>query len=117
MYLLKQNVLEKGNESEPLRAIALLEGILETLQPGGAAEMQSLQAFVRNLRPVCSAKEGLSVLRRWRLARSRAIALALPQVLTCGVYFLSQRLVFIHKTGQSATMGVHSLLKPVQVIH
>ena len=80
MYLLKQNVLEKGNESEPMRAIALLEGILETLQPGGAAEMQSLQAFVRNLRPVCSAKEGLSVLRRWRLARSRAIALALPQV-------------------------------------
>ncbi|CAE7837310.1 unnamed protein product [Symbiodinium sp. CCMP2592] len=77
---LKQNVLEKGDESEPMRAIALLEGVLETLQPGGAAEMQSLQAFVRNLRPVGTAKEGLSVLRRWRLARSRAIALALPQV-------------------------------------
>ena len=46
---LKQNVLEKGDESEPMRAIALLEGILETLQPGGAAEMQSLQSFVRNL--------------------------------------------------------------------
>ena len=35
---LKQNVLEKGDESEPMRAI---EGILETLQPGGAEEMQS----------------------------------------------------------------------------
>ena len=77
---LKQNVLEKGDESEPMRAIALLEGILETLQPGGAAEMQSLQSFVRNLKPVNTAKEGLSVLRRWRLARSRAVALALPQV-------------------------------------
>ncbi|CAE7437089.1 RE1 [Symbiodinium sp. CCMP2592] len=77
---LKQNVLERGDESEPMRAIALLEGVLETLQPGGAAEMQSLQAFVRNLKPVNSAKEGLSVLRRWRLARSRAMALALPQV-------------------------------------
>eukprot|EP00439_Symbiodinium_sp_Y106_P001148 s3359_g1.t1 len=76
---LKQNVLEKGDESEPMRAIALLEGILETLQPGGAAEMQSLQSFVRNLKPVNTAK-GLSVLRRWRLARSRAVALALPQV-------------------------------------
>ena len=58
---LKQNVVEKGDESEPMRAIALLEGVLETLQPGGAAEMQSLQAFVRNLKPVNSAKEGLSI--------------------------------------------------------
>ena len=69
--------LKRVIKQSPCGQIALLEGVLETLQPGGAAEMQSLQAFVRNPKPVNSAKEGLSVLRRWRLARSRAMALAL----------------------------------------
>ncbi|CAE7661265.1 unnamed protein product [Symbiodinium sp. CCMP2592] len=77
---LKQGVLEKNDESEPIRAVDLLEGVLETLQPGGAAEMQSLNAFVRSLQPASTAKEALSTLRRWRLARTRATSLSLPQV-------------------------------------
>eukprot|EP00439_Symbiodinium_sp_Y106_P042014 s1513_g5.t1 len=76
---LKQGVLEKNDESEPIRAVDLLEGVLETLQPGGAAEMQSLHAFVRSLQPASTAKEALSTLRRWRLARTRATSLSLPQ--------------------------------------
>ncbi|CAE7289759.1 unnamed protein product [Symbiodinium sp. CCMP2592] len=77
---LKQGVLEKNDESEPIRAVDLLEGVLETLQPGGAAEVQSLHAFVRSLQPASTAKEALSTLRRWRLARTRATSLSLPQV-------------------------------------
>ena len=35
---------------------------------------------MRSLKPVNTAKEGLSVLRRWRLARARVATLSLPQV-------------------------------------
>ena len=76
----KTSVLEQQDESKGMRALDLLEGVFEVLQPGGAAEMQSLNTFVRTLRPVTTAKDGLSVLRRWRLARTRATALALPKL-------------------------------------
>ena len=75
----KTSVLEQ-DESKGMRALDLLEGVFEVLQPGGTAEMQSLNTFVRTLRPVTTAKNGLSVLRRWRLARTRATALALPKL-------------------------------------
>ena len=76
----KTSVLEQQDESKSMRALDLLEGVFEVLQPGGAAETQSLNTFVRTLRPVTTAKDGLSVLRRWRLARTRATALALPKL-------------------------------------
>ena len=77
---LKQSVLEKNDEAEPLRSVSLVEGVLETLQPGGAAEMQSLHGFARSLQPASTARDALSTLRRWRLARTRSASLNLPQV-------------------------------------
>ena len=77
---LKQGVLEKNSESEPIRAAELLSGILENLQPGGTAEMASISSFIRALQPVNSATEALSTLRRWKLARARASSLSMPSV-------------------------------------
>ena len=76
---LKQSVMEKHGE-DAIRAADLLGGVLEILQPGGAAEMQSLHSFIRSLQPVQNARDGLSILRRWKLARSRAESLNLPQI-------------------------------------
>ena len=69
---LKNSVLESNEEGHRMRSVELLAGVLETLQRGGAA--------VCSLKPVNTAKEGLSVLRRWRLARARVAAVSLPQV-------------------------------------
>ena len=76
---LKQSVMEKHGE-DAIRAADLLGGVLEILQPGGAAEMQSLHSFIRSLQPVQNARDGLSILRRWKLARARAESLNLPQI-------------------------------------
>ena len=76
---LKQPVLENLDE-QTIRALELLEGILEQQQPGGHQEMKSLQSFIRHMDPAPTAKEAQESLRRWKLARTRAATLGLPAV-------------------------------------
>ena len=76
---LKQPVLENTDE-QTIRALELLEGILEQQQPGGHQEMKSLQGFIRRMDPASTAKEAQEALRWWKLARTRAATLGLPAV-------------------------------------
>ena len=76
---IKTPALEGDNASDNIRSVRLIEEILLRVQPGGLEEQSTLMRFVRGLQPAASAKEGLDLIRRWKLAKQRIASLGLPE--------------------------------------
>ena len=55
-----------------------IEELVGQIRPGGCQGQTSLTRFDRSLEPVATATDGIHVLRRCRLARSRIQSLGFP---------------------------------------
>ena len=78
--IIKTPALETDENRQGIGSLRLLEELYLRVRPGGLEEQQTLVKFLRNLSPAASAREAIDVLRRWRLAKNRVSALALPEI-------------------------------------
>ena len=77
---IKTPALETDESEQGIGSLRLLEELYLRVRPGGLEEQQTLVKFLRNLSPAASAREAMDILRRWRLAKNRVSALALPEI-------------------------------------
>ena len=75
-----QTPVLEGADTMDILPVTLRESLLEVHRPGGEEEVRALLAYIRGLSAVNTARDGLEVLRRWRLARTRLGQLNVPSV-------------------------------------
>ena len=69
-----------GFRSIPFRSLSLLLAAFEFASPGGMEERKGLQGYMRNPGNARPAEEAITMIRNWKLARSRAKGMGLPDV-------------------------------------
>ncbi|OLP88022.1 hypothetical protein AK812_SmicGene30703 [Symbiodinium microadriaticum] len=114
----KSPAMEMSAATTTLHPALVIEELVGQIKPGGCEEQTSLTRFVRSLEPVATATEGIHVLRRWRLARSRIQALGLPEAapfeLWRGLQVLVSRLEKKHESLKTR-MSICRLQSSVQL--
>ena len=75
-----QTPVLEGADTTDISPVTLWESLLEVHRPGGEEEVRALLSYIRGLTAVNTAKDGLEVLRRWKLARTRLSQLNIPSV-------------------------------------
>ena len=74
----RQPVVESST-SNSVRCALMFESLHERYAPGGREELESIQRYLRQLPSASDFKGAMTTIRRWKLARSRAQSLGLPE--------------------------------------
>ena len=74
----RQPVVESST-SNSVRCVLMFESLHERYAPGGREELESIQRYLRQLPSASDFKGAMTTIRRWKLARSRAQSLGLPE--------------------------------------
>ena len=64
----------------PFRSIATLLASYDFASPGGMEERKGIQSFMRNPGMAKTAEEAITMIRAWKMARTRATGMGLPDV-------------------------------------